>query len=209
MKKRIRPADEEFGNIWFSILFCLLWYGLLISNLIHSTMNGFGIIFLIAGLLPIYSVVTSIRRALFYRKQRAEAIALGNASYGRITGITRQDIPYTYSGKHGRRIGYRRMYVLQVELLNPSTGIAYTVESQGYRRPIHLLLASDQVKVYTDKTGWKYYLEEFQLKEHRNDPGIFGPPREFEETQWGNGTILRIIMIAVILLTFLRTLLGQ
>lgn len=54
----------------------------------------------------------------FYRKQRADAIALGDRKNGRIVGITRQDVPYYSSDDHGR-LRYRRYYFLEVEMTDP------------------------------------------------------------------------------------------
>lgn len=205
MKSRIRPAEEEIGNILPVILFCILWYSA-IGGIIAK--NGFQIpllIFLAGGLMPVYQTVTSIRRALFYRRERANAIALGNVSYGRITGVTRQDVPYYTSGDH-RRLRYRRYYHLNVEITDPATGMTSEIQSQGYRRPIHRYLGAAQVKVYTDQSGWKHYLEDFHWKQHRSDPDIFNYPREFEEIHIGTERVGQIIFIVVLILMILSML---
>ena len=94
MKRVIRPAEEEIGNVVPGILFSIFWYCSIGGIILRGGFQLMLVIFLIAGILPVFQAVTSIRRALFYRKQRAEAIALGNATYGTITGVTRQDVPY-------------------------------------------------------------------------------------------------------------------
>lgn len=137
-------------------------------------------------------------RALFYRKQRADAIAFGNVSSGRITGVTRQDVPYTV-GEHNR-IRYQRYYFLQVEVTDPVTGVSHQLESQGYRKPVHRYLSSDCVKVYTDQSGWKHYIEGFQWKEHKSDPDIFPTPKEYEEMHFGSGVVFQIIFVIILLL---------
>ena len=198
MRKKFRPADEEIGPILPLLLFPVLWYSALFRGIAGSGFQVMLVPFLVAGLLPVYSAVNEIRRAMFYRKQRADAIAWGHSEIGRIRGVTRQDVPY-YSGKN-RTLRYRRTYCLQVDIMDPSTGVVHTIESGGYRKPVHRYLASDRVRVYTDRTGWKYYLEEFQLKKHKKDPGIFDQqmPAEFEEMSFGGGRLIQIIFIIVI-----------
>ena len=153
-----------------------------------------------------YTAVNNLRRALFYRRQRAEAVALGDVSPGRITGVARQDVPYTTGEHHTLR--YRRYYFLQVEMYDPVTGAANTIQSQGYRKPVHRYLASDRVSVYTDRSGWKHYIEDFQWKEHRSDPDLFDCSREFEEAHPWNGRIGQIIVTAVLVLMILNLFLN-
>ena len=204
MRKNIRPAEEEMGDIVTTIVFTVVWYGILLSNIAASGFDPFMLIFIIGGLLLPYTVMNNVRRALFYRKQRTEAIALGDVSPGRITGIERQDIPYT-TGKH-HTLRYRRYYFLKVEVYDPVTGAANTIESQGYRKPIHRYLASDRVNVYTDRSGWKHYIEDFQWKEHRGDPDIFNLPSEFEEVHTGSGLIGKVIFILIAVFILLQIL---
>ena len=139
MSRGIRPAEEEGGNIIPTILFMFLWYSGLLGIIASTGFDTMLLLFLIAGLLPLYSVVTSIRRALFYRRQRAEAIAGGQSCTG------------------------------------------------------------------TDKSGWKYYLEDFQWKQNKNDPDIFDYPKEFEDTIMGQGNIIQIIFIVIMILMVLNT----
>ncbi len=199
MKRKIRPAEEEIGNIAFIVLFVILWYSGLLGTIAAGGIRVTVLLFLVAGLLPVYSAVTMVRRALFYRKQRADAIAYGQSQPGRIQGVVRQDVPY-YSGKN-RTLRYHRYYYLKVDITDPVTGVTNTIQSQGYRKPIHRYLASEQVRVYTDRSGWKYYLEDFRFKERMSDPGIFdGRPLEFEETAAGSGRVVQIIFIIVFIL---------
>lgn len=205
MKRIIRPADEEIGNVIPTILFSILWYSALAGMIIRSGFQTALLLFLVAGILPLYQTVTNIRRAFFYRKQRADAIALGHASYGKITEVTRQDIPYYTSGRH-RHLRYRRIYCLNVEITDPVTGASTTIQSQGYRRPIHRYLASPNVRVYTDQSGWKHYLEDFQWKAHRSDPDIFNYPKEFEELHPGSEKIGQIIFVIILILMIFSVL---
>lgn len=205
MKRVIRPAEEEMGGVVTTLLFSVLWYSAIGSFIFQSGFQTIFLVFLIAGLMLPYQAVTSIRRALFYRRQRSDAIAHGDSCRGKIVGITRQDVPYYSTGKH-RQLRYRRYYYLEVEMTDPDTGISSRIQSQGYRRPIHRYLGSDRVTVYTDKSGWKHYLEEFQWKEHRSDPDIFDYPREFEEVHLGSERVGQIIFAVVVILMILNML---
>lgn len=197
IRRRIRPAEEEIGNLLPIILFVVLWYSGLSSIIINQGFQASLLIFLAAGLLPLIQISTNIRRALFYRRQRSAAVALGHAAEGRIMSVTRETVSDT-SGRHNS-VRYRRYYYLTVEMIDPYTGASTTIRSQGYRLPIHRYLRSDQVRVYTDRSGWKHYLEDFQWKEHRSDPDLFGPPREFEEVQFGSGPIGQIIIVIILI----------
>lgn len=206
MKRVIRPAEEEIGNVIPNILFSILWYCSIGGIILRGGFQLMLLIFLIAGILPVYQAVNSIRRALFYRKERARAIALGNVAYGTITGVTRQDVPYYTSGEH-RHLRYQRYYYLSIQMTNPLTGISSEIQSQGYRKPIHRYLSSPQVKIYTDQSGWKHYLEDFQWKQHRNDPDIFNYPREFEDVHIGSerfGQIIFVIILILMIFTMFR-----
>lgn len=204
MRRKIRPAEEEMGSAVFLVLFVILWYSSLLGSLAATGIHTAMLLFLVAGLFPVYSVVTVIRKALFYRRQRADAIAYGSSQPGRIRGVVRQDVPYR-SGKHNT-LRYHRYYHLQVDITDPVTGVVSSIESQGYRKPIHRYLASDQVRVYTDRSGWKHYLEEFRYKERMSDPGIFDDrPMEFEETAAGSGRVMQILFVIVFILMVLTS----
>ena len=204
MKRKIRPAEEEMGNVAFLILFAILWYACLVASLVNGGTRITVLLFFVAGLFPVYSAVTMIRKALFYRRQRADAIAYGSSQLGKIRGVMRQDIPYR-SGEHNT-LRYHRYYYLQVDITDPVTGAVSTIQSQGYRKPIHRYLASAQVRVYTDRSGWKHSLEDFQFKERMSDPGIFDDrPMEFEETRAGSGRVVQILFIAVFILIVLSS----
>ena len=204
MKRKIRPAEEEMGNVAFLILFAILWYACLVASLVNGGTRITVLLFFVAGLFPVYSAVTMIRKALFYRRQRADAIAYGSSQWRKIRGVMRQDIPYR-SGEHNT-LRYHRYYYLQVDITDPVTGAVSTIQSQGYRKPIHRYLASAQVRVYTDRSGWKHYLEDFQYKRRMSDPGIFDDrPMEFEETRAGNGRVIQVLFIAVFILIVLSS----
>lgn len=205
MKRNIRPAEEEIGSVVPTLLFCVLWYSALAGMILRNSFQPALLLFLVAGILPLYQAVNNIRRAFFYRKQRRQAIEYGNAACGRITDVMRQDVPYYTSGKHSR-LRYRRFYYLDVEITDPSTGAVTVIRSQGYRKPIHRYLSSPQVRVYTDQSGWKHYLGDFQWKAHRSDPDIFSYPREFEEVHIGSERIGQILFVIILLLMIFNIL---
>lgn len=206
MKKyKMRPAEEEMGSVPLTFLFSILWYGSLLGGILNNGFQTSYILFLAAGLLPLYMAVNNIRRAMFYRRQRAEAVAYGHSQTGWIRGVVREDVPYR-SGEHNT-LRYRRHYRLKIEVTDPMTGITNTIMSQDYLKPIHRYLSSPKVRVYTDKSGWKHYIEEFQWKEHKNDPDIFEYPREFDESRGGYKviqTIVIVLMILMIIQSFFR-----
>ena len=195
MKKIIRPAEEEISGVIPTFVFAVVWYSVVLRSIVSAGFDPFMLIFIVAGLLIPDTAVNNLRRALLYRRQRAEAVALGEVSPGRITGIARQDVPYTTGEHHTLR--YRRYYFLQVEMYDPVTGVANTIQSQGYRKPVHRYLASDRVSVYTDRSGWKHYIEDFQWKEHRGDPDIFNMPKEFEEFHMGGEMLGKVIFVFI------------
>ena len=208
MRRVIRPAEEEMGGVLWTALFSAVWYCAICGSILKSGFQISLLLFLVAGLLPLCQAVNIVRRALFYRKQRTDAIAFGNRCRGRIVGVTRQDVPYYSSGEH-RRLRYRRYYYLEVEMTDPDTGISTRIRSQGYRRPVHRYLGSDRVTVYTDRSGWKHYLEDFQWKEHKNDPDIFDYPREFEEVHLESGRLSQIIFVVILLLMILNVFIQR
>lgn len=205
MKRKIRPAEEEMGNVVFLILFVIMWYSSLIGSFLTGGTHTTALLFFVAGLLPVYTAVTMIRKVLFYRRQRAEAIAYGSSQLGWIRSVVRQDVPYQ-SGKNNS-LRYHRYYYLQVDITDPVTGVVNTITSQGYRKPIHRYLASNQVRIYTDRSGWKHYLEDFQYKERMKDPGIFDDrPMEFEETTAGSGHVVQILFVVIFILMALTSI---
>lgn len=159
MKQKIRPAEEEIGNVAFIFLFLILWYSALLGSVMSGGAGITVILFFVAGLLPVYSAVTMIRRALFYRKQRADAIAYGQSQPGRIQGVVRQDVPY-HSGKN-RTLRYHRYYYLKVDITDPVTGVTNTIQSQDIAsRFIAILLRNRCASIPTGAAGniiWKTF----------------------------------------------------
>ena len=81
------------GGVVTTLLFSVLWYSAIGGSILQNGFHTVFFVFLIAGLMLPYQAVTSIRRALFYRRQRSDAIAHGDSCRGKIVGITRQEVP--------------------------------------------------------------------------------------------------------------------
>lgn len=204
MKKRIRPAQEEMRGCTYTVLFMILWYGLVIRSFLTSGFEPMLLIFVAGGLIPLLAVAKEIQRAMFYRRERRRAVESGRRQRGRITGYTRKAV---VSGTKNGRDRYRTYYFLQVEIYATETGVATQFLSEGYSRPIYKYLGGTDVTVYTDESGWHHYLEDFHWKERPSDPDIFSSPREFQPSG-GIDTAIKVIAVVVMVLMFLFIVLG-
>ena len=137
-RKRIRPAQEEMRGTAFTIIFVLVWYAGLMRGIAGGGFQSAYLLFLVAGLLPVFTAVQGVRRALFYRRQGREIREFGNAARGRIVNVIMKSAPYEDSHHRTR---YRRYYVLEAEVPDPVTGVVNRIESPAYSRPIHRYLA--------------------------------------------------------------------
>lgn len=199
MKKHIRPAQEEMhGNI-YTIIFMIVWYGIIFRTVIVNGFQANLLIFLVGGLLPLLAVARETQRALFYRREHQRAIQGGRMQRGKITGYSRKAV--ASEGKNGRS-RYRTYYFLQVEIYNSDNGAVSQFLSQAYSKPIHKYLGGSSVTVYTDESGWHRYLDDFQWKERRSDPDIFNSSREWDGSG-GLNTAIRVIAVVVLILMFL------
>lgn len=202
MRKKMITADEEISGVVPLICFNILWYvscaGIILRGSGFSTVSA---LFVVAGLLPVYAVFQKVRRALYYRRLRRRTIGEGRKSRGRIINIVKRT--ETVAGSR-QRTHMRRLYFLIVEITNSDNGAVYQIESDAYSFPVDSFLASPEVTVYTDKSGWKHYIEDFRLKASRKDPGIFPDRPEFKEST----AVYKIFEIVIILL-MLWTILGQ
>jgi len=196
MKRQIRIADEEVGNILPTLLFSIVWYVLIFYQMKNNYKPTL-IIFLVSGIMPLYTIIKQFQRAFFYRRQRKAAVLSADKRVGHITGIIKKRIPYT--NRKGN-IRYNTFYYLRVDVINPS-GTIQEIESQPYSKPIHHYIGATAVNVYTDSSGFKYYIEDIQWKTNKNDPDIFQLPEEFDEKyQFPMGNIVFVLFILLLLL---------
>lgn len=203
-RRKIRPAEEEMNGTLFSAVFLVMWYAALGANIAGAGFQIGLILFLIAGLLPLFMMIQNIRRAMFYRRQNRRIREYGDAARGRIVNVVIKHTPYE---DNSRRTRYKKYYYLQVEVADPMTGVVNKIESQAYSRPVYRMLSSPEVTVYTDRTGWKHYIDDFHYKERRSDPGIFGEPRVFDENGTGamiTKALVIVIMVLMVLSMFFR-----
>lgn len=209
-KKTLRTAQEEITGIVPVILFSILWYTILIRLMVQAGAGGLlstgGIVYLLfaaAGLLPIYTVIQKIRKAMYYRKLRKRTIAHGRREKGRIVNVIQRT--ETLPSSRGRT-RMRTLYFLSVEITDSASGAVYQIESDAYSKPPDRWLASPEVTVYTDASGWKRFLEDFRFKHHKDDPGIFPDRPEFRE---GTGfyRVMEVIIIVLMLLVIVSQLL--
>lgn len=209
-KKTIKTAQEEMTGIVPMLLFSVLWYVILIRMIVHAgigrLLNTGGIVYLLfaaAGLMPIYTAIQKVRKAMYYRKLRKQTVAHGRKAHGRIVNVIQRT--ETLPSSRGRA-RMRTLYFLSVEITDSETGAVYQIESDAYSKPPDRWLASPEVTVYTDAGGWKRFIEDFRFKEHKDDPGIFPDRPEFRE---GTGfyRVMEIIIIVFMLLIIISQML--
>ena len=63
-------------------------------------------------------------------------------------------------------------YYLEVQVMDPNTGLVRSIISDPYHFPPQRYLASPMVDVYIDESGWHPVIDGFQLKQRRSDPDI-------------------------------------
>ena len=100
-------------GVLYSALFLLIWYAGLLRGILTSGFQSSYMLFLAAGLIPLFTAVQTVRRVLFYRRQREEIKAAGNVSRGRIVNVIMKSSPYEDSHHRTR---YRRYYFLEAEV---------------------------------------------------------------------------------------------
>ena len=201
MKRQIRPATEELGSGALPLVFSAVWYTAIAKQLSVSDAPTL-LLFAVAGLLPLYTGVRSIRSALLCRRRRAQAISSGRAARGRIVGVTQKLVPVSETNG---RLRFHRQYCLRVELFSAQTGAMETIESQPYRRPIHRYLASTAVQVYADPTRSVFHLDGFQWKRRRSEPDIIPIPFEWND-QSSETPLFSLVFVAIAVLLLIRLL---
>lgn len=202
-KRKIHTANEEFGGVGYTLLFSLIWYTLLLRIILQNGFSSSYLIFLIAGLMPLYQGSQVIRRAIYYRRFARRVKSYAQPRQGTIVGLTRK--PEIRNS--GRRTRCINLYYLDVEIYDPQTGRFTRITSEPYRIQICRYLAGPKVDVYVDESGWKYVLDGFELKERKNDPGFFdGKLGPILENDSNDSAYVRVIVFGVMVMMFLRIL---
>ena len=194
--RRIRTKRESLSGVAFGLLFSAIWYSIILKNILAGQAMGNYIIFLIAGLLPLYTSLRQIRRAVYYRKLHEE-YQKGRARKGRIIDCVKQ---YRQTAGSRGRIRMVPEYVLHIELENENGLRSETIQSEPYSWPVYRVLSSPEVDVYTDESGWNHVIDGFHYRK-RGEPGFFRE-NPFEKAPGGEGGRF-VYIIALILMVLM------
>lgn len=181
--RKIRTKRESMDGAVTMLLFCAVWFSNIIQDILQSgTPRATILLFAVAGIMPGVIAIQKMQKAFYYRKLHRQAMNR-MPEKGRIISYERQ-IQKRMNSK-GR--GYDEYeYILIIEIYDNISYAPKQIRSEAYSWPVYELLASPEVDVYTDDSGWHYTIDGFQYKKHRNDEGIFkqsawekGPERNF------------------------------
>lgn len=198
--RKIRPDEEAFSDIWMTLAFLLVWYGTLIFGAIRAEIEwAEAFPFLIVGILPLYSVYSRIYSALFFRKKRSEAIALGRCCKGTIQSISIEKMPYDL---HRGHIHYRTMYYLIISKEENDSGLYTKIKSSAYRFPVPYYLESPEVTLYSDSSGWKWYVEDLKCGRRKKGQCIL-ETEGCKEGSYAGQQLFRTVVIIGLLYTFM------
>ncbi len=196
--RKILPAEEELGDVAMLLMFAAVWY----SSLFRSTRGGMAntAIFLLGGLLPLYTAYIKGRSAMNCRRKRREAISGGKCCRGVIRRFESEKVSFT--GRHGH-IHYRKKYYLIIEKMEEGLVCGTEIRTGSYRVPVHLYLKSPEVKLYSDASGWNWYVEGLQCGRFRQNPGVFKTD-DADGGAYVGDVLTRFIAIAVLLFMLLQ-----
>lgn len=200
-QRRILPAEEELWDMAMLAGFAAVWYSSLFRALADGkadTLNA--AIFVVGGILPVYAAFVKGRTALSCRKKRREAISKGRCCRGVITHVIAESVPY--SGRNGR-IRYQKRYYLMVEKMEEGSAFGTEIKTGAYRVPVHIYLKSREVRLYSDESGWNWYVEGLQCGIFRQNPTLVGTDGSDGDTFVGD-VLFRIVFLAVLLLIFFQ-----
>lgn len=201
IQRRILPEEEELWDAAMLAAFAVSWYGMLIPTLWNQATNGVNAaIFIIGGILPLYTAFAKGRAALSCRKKRRDAVGKGRCCRGIIRQVVAEKVPYR--GRHGH-VYYRIRYHLVIEKLEEGFDSGMEIKTGAYRVPVHRCLKSREVKLYSDASGWKWYVEGLQCGIFRQNPGMFRTDDADGDTYVGDAAF-RIIYVAILLFMLLR-----
>ena len=204
IQRRILPEEEELWDAAMLAAFAVSWYGMLIPTLWNQATNGVNAaIFIIGGILPLYTAFAKGRAALSCRKKRRDAVGKGRCCRGIIRQVVAEKVPYR--GRHGH-VYYRKRYYLVIEKIEEGFQCGTEIKTGAYRVPVHLYLKSPEVQLYSGPTGWNWYVEGLQCGMFRQNPGVFKTDDADGDTYVGDA-LFQILFIAILLLTLLRIVL--
>ncbi|MCI9337394.1 MAG: hypothetical protein HFH93_07630 [Lachnospiraceae bacterium] len=202
-QRRVRPAEEELRDMFMLLAFAAVWYGSLFRALINGRTNGAnGAIFLAGGILPLYIAYIRGRAALICRRKRRTAISRGRCCRGIVRRVEAEKVPFR--GRHGH-IYYRKRYYLVIEKIEDGFAHGTEIKTGAYRVPVHLYMKSPEVKLYSDPSGWNWYVEGLQCGRFRQNAGVF-PTDDVDGDTYVGDALFGILYVVILLFLFFRLL---
>ena len=202
-QRRVRPAEEELRDMFMLLAFAAVWYGSLFRALTNGRTNGAnGAIFLAGGILPLYIAYIKGRAALICRRKRRTAISRGRCCRGIVRRVEAEKVPFR--GRHGH-IYYRKRYYLSIEKIEDGFAYGTEIKTGAYRVPVHLYMKSPEVKLYSDPSGWNWYVEGLQCGRFRQNAGVF-PTDDVDGDTYVGDALFGILYIVILLFLFFRLL---
>ena len=180
----------------YCILFLCIWYlGLLKAILTEGTVGSYGL-FLLAGLLPLFTTFKKIQNVLYYRSLHRQCMNRPPRQ-GRIINCRKNTYREPTSRGRSRLV---TEYTLMVEVGMDAELQPIQIESEPYSWPVYRVLAAPEVDVYTDPSGWHHVIDGWQYKTDRNDSGLF-PETALDKAPvaYQDSPIFRILTILIML----------
>ena len=197
--RKIRTKQESTNGAETLILFCGVWFSNIIQQILRSGTLGVSmLVFAVAGLMPAVIAIRNIEKAIYYRKLHRQAMNRPPKK-GRIISYERQ----TQRKMNAKGRTYDEYeYTLIIEVYDDMSYAPIQIRSDVYSWPVYEVLASPEVDVYPDDSGWHYTIDGFQYKKHRSDAGIFqgnawekGPERNFSRIITFLGNIVLVCIL--------------
>ena len=180
--------------------FAAAWYSSLFRMLLNGTTNAANMaVFLLGGILPLSAAFVKGRTVLACRKKRREAVSGGRCCRGVIRRVESETVPFT--GRHGR-IHYRKRYYLIIEKMEEGFAYGTEIRTGAYSVPVHLYLKSPEVKLYSDVSGWDWYVEGLQCSRFRHDSVVFRTDDADGDAYVGD-MVFRVVYFAIAVFLFL------
>ncbi|NCC00855.1 MAG: hypothetical protein EOM34_09265 [Clostridia bacterium] len=200
--RKIRTKRESMAMVPNLLIFSVVWYILLIRNIISEKSIGMSLMFLIAGILPLFMAVQQIRRAVYFRRLHREVMNRP-PKRGRIISCNK-----AFCEVETREAASRKMaeYKLIIQMDDGVSFEPVQIESEPYSWPVYKVLASPEVDVYTDDSGWHHVIDGFHYKKHRSDEGIF-KDNPWEDGLGNDNSRIFNVIWAVLLIIFLISIL--
>lgn len=196
-------ADEELGGAAMVFAFAAVLFGILLIELYRGSISSGSILLaVIAGMLPVLTFSRLFSVAVQERSKRRKFMRDGRKGTGEIIAV--REIRRAARTRHGERTVYRYVYTVRF-----TDGSGFDFDTQEYARPVHAVLATPYVTVYSDLTGRRHFIADFQVKNNTNEPGPFSYEGDGTRSFWQMHartlyTILFMVFALAILLSNIR-----